>query len=76
MAHYGKQTELNHMMLQWCEAISRHTEFRQQMDPLTGDFTQADSSGYSPAALVYLEFARLLSKSAALTVPPKPVAMP
>jgi hypothetical protein len=61
MPHYGKQAELNHMMQQWCEAISRHTEFRQQMDPLTGDFTQADPSGYSPAALVFLEFARRLN---------------
>jgi len=60
MAYYGKQTEMNHMMSQWCEAISRHTEFRQQMDPLTGDFTQADPSGYSPAALVYLDFIRRL----------------
>lgn len=56
MSFYGKQVELNHLMLQWCEAISRHVEFRQQMDPLTGDFTQPDPGGYSPAALVYLDF--------------------
>lgn len=62
MAHYGKQAELNHMMQQWCEAISRHTEFRQQMDPQTGAFTQADPSGYSPAALVFLDYTRRLSK--------------
>jgi hypothetical protein len=60
MLYYGKQTELNHLMRQWCEAIMRHTEFRQQMDPLTGDFTQADPSGYSPAALVFLDFTRRL----------------
>jgi hypothetical protein len=60
MPYYGKQTELNHLMRQWCEAIMRHTEFRQQMDPLTGDFTQADPSGYSPAALVFLDFTRRL----------------
>jgi GH15 family glucan-1,4-alpha-glucosidase len=64
MAFYGKQAEMNHLMMQWCEAISRHTEFRQQMDPLTGDFTQADPSGYSPAALVYLDFIHRLSKPA------------
>lgn len=56
MGYYGKQDALNHLMSQWVEAISRHTEFRQQMDPLTGDFTQKDASGYSPAALVYLDF--------------------
>ncbi|MDE3104461.1 MAG: alpha-L-rhamnosidase [Acidobacteriota bacterium] len=61
MAHYGKRAELNHLMRQWCEAIMRHTEFRQQMDPQTGEFTQADPSGYSPAALVFLDFARRLS---------------
>ena len=62
MAHYGKQAELDHVMQQWCSAIMRHTEFRQQMDPLTGDFTQPDPGGYSPCALVFLDFARRLSK--------------
>jgi hypothetical protein len=61
MPYYGKRAELNHLMSKWCEAITRHTEFRQQMDPLTGDFTQADPSGYSPAALVFLEFTRRLT---------------
>jgi hypothetical protein len=61
MPHYGKQAELDHLMRQWVEAIARFTEFRQQMDPLTGDFTRADPSGYSPAALVYLDFVRRLA---------------
>jgi hypothetical protein len=61
MPHYGKSAELRTLMQAWIEAISRHTEFRQQMDPLTGNFTQADASGYSPAALVYLDFIRRLS---------------
>jgi hypothetical protein len=60
MAHYGKQAELDHLMRQWCEAIKRHGEFRQQMDPLTGEFTQPDPGGYSPAALVFLSFAQRL----------------
>ena len=60
MEFYGKGAELKQMMAAWCEAIMRHTEFRQQMDPMTGDFTQADPSGYSPAALVFLEYARRL----------------
>ena len=67
MPHYGKQAALDHLMRQWCEAISRHTEFRQQMDPLTGDFTQADPSGYSPAALVFLDFIRRLARPVAVT---------
>jgi hypothetical protein len=46
------------------------------MDPLTGDFTQADPSGYSPTALVFLEFAQQLSKSAASGGATKPVATP
>jgi hypothetical protein len=61
MAYYGKEADMTHLMQQWCEAIMRHIEFRQQMDPLTGDFTQADPSGYSPAALVFLDFARRLN---------------
>jgi hypothetical protein len=60
MSHYGKQAEQAHLMQQWCEAIARHTEFRQQMDPLTGVFTQPDPGGYSPAALVFLLFAEHL----------------
>lgn len=60
MEHYGKHVELTYMMGKWCEAIMRHTEFRQQMDPQTGVFTQPDPGGYSPAALVFLEFARRL----------------
>jgi hypothetical protein len=60
-AFYGKHTELNHMMHQWCSAIMRSGGFRQQMDPLTGAFTMADPSGYSPAALTFLDFTRRLS---------------
>jgi hypothetical protein len=63
MAHYGKQAELNQLMRRWCEAILRHGEFRQQMDPQTGDFTQPDPGGYSPAALVFLAFAKSLGQS-------------
>jgi hypothetical protein len=61
MEHYGKGAELRVLMRAWVEAISRHIEFRQQMDPWTGDFTRADASGYSPAALVYLDFIRRLA---------------
>lgn len=63
MAHYGKRAELTHLMQQWCEAIMRHSEFRQQMDPTTGDFTQADPGGYSPAALTFLDFTVRLSQT-------------
>jgi len=62
MAHYGKQKELDQLMRQWCAVIMRHGEFRQQIDPLTGDFTQPDPGGYSPAALVFLDFANRLQK--------------
>jgi hypothetical protein len=62
MPYYGKQAEMERLMQQWCAAIMRHTEFRQQMDPLTGDFTQPDPGGYSPAALVFLHFAHRLGK--------------
>ncbi|SEG45924.1 Trehalase [Bryocella elongata] len=61
MAHYGKQKEHVTLMRAWVEAIERSGGFRQQMDPLTGDFTMIDPSGYSPAALVYLDFVRQLN---------------
>jgi hypothetical protein len=57
MEHYGKPSELAWLMQRWLEALQRtHGEFRQQMDPLTGDFTLEDPGGYSPAALVFLDF--------------------
>lgn len=56
MEHFGKPADLALLMERWIEALQRAGEFRQQMDPLTGDFTQADPGGYSPAALVFLDF--------------------
>ncbi len=61
MQHYGKGTELRVLMEAWVKAIRDSGGFRQQMDPLTGEFTLADPSGYSPAALVYLDFVRRLA---------------
>jgi hypothetical protein len=83
MPYYGKQAELTHVMQQWCSALMRHMQeakspadqskiFRQQMDPLTGEFTgyeppntpaggPQDPGGYSPCALTFLDFARRLS---------------
>jgi hypothetical protein len=63
MSHYGKDAALRHMMRQWIEATTRaHTAeptgaaFRQQMDPQTGVFTLPDPGGYTPCALVFLDF--------------------
>jgi hypothetical protein len=57
MEHYGKPSDLAWLMQRWLEALQRASEeFRQQMDPLTGDFTLDDPGGYSPAALVFLDF--------------------
>jgi hypothetical protein len=64
MPYYGKHADFDRLCRQWCEAIARHTEFRQQIDPLTGDSTEeGDPGGYSPAALVFLDFARRLSRA-------------
>jgi hypothetical protein len=60
MGHYGKSAELRQLMHQWCIAILRNDEFRQQMDPVSGEFTLPDPGGYSPSALVFLSFAREL----------------
>jgi hypothetical protein len=44
------------MMQQWCSAILRDPSFRQQLDPITGDFTQSGSASYSPCALVLYDY--------------------
>jgi hypothetical protein len=56
MDHYGRSAEFAHMMQQWCEALIRDPSFRQQMDPLNGEFTQGGASSYSPAALVLYDY--------------------
>jgi hypothetical protein len=63
MEHYGKGEAMKYLMKQWCEAIARHSEFRQQVDPQTGEFTQPDPGGYSPTALVFLLFAERLART-------------
>jgi hypothetical protein len=55
MEHYGKPADLAHLMQQWIDALLRAGDFRQQLDPLTGIFTP-DAAGYSPAALVLIDF--------------------
>jgi hypothetical protein len=60
MEHYGKPADLAHLMRQWIGAIARQSKFLQQMDPLDGTYTP-DAGGYSPAALVFLDFTWRLS---------------
>ena len=55
MEHYKKPADLAHLMQQWVDALLRAPDFRQQLDPLTGVFTD-DPPGYSPAALVLVDF--------------------
>ena len=55
MEHYNKPADLAYLMQQWVNAILRAADFRQQLDPLTGVFTD-DPPGYSPAALVLIDF--------------------
>jgi hypothetical protein len=54
--HYHRSAEFAHMMQQWCSAILRDPSFRQQLDPITGDFTQSGSASYSPCALVLYDY--------------------
>jgi hypothetical protein len=55
MEYYDKPADLAHLMQQWTDALLRADGFRQQLDPLTGVFTE-DMAGYSPAALVLIDF--------------------
>ncbi|MGA7524685.1 MAG: alpha-L-rhamnosidase [Acidobacteriaceae bacterium] len=61
MESYGKPAELAWMMRQWVSVIEQAEAFRQQMDPMTGEFTAGDPGGYSPAALVLVDFVWRLS---------------
>ena len=54
--HYNRPAEFSHMMEQWCDAMLRDPSFRQQLDPVTGEFTQSGSASYSPAALVLYDY--------------------
>jgi hypothetical protein len=56
MEHYGKPADLAYLMQQWVTALLHASDFRQQMDPLTGIFTASGAPGYSPAALVFFDF--------------------
>lgn len=56
MDHYGRSVELGHLMEQWCEALQGDMSFRQQLDPVTGAFTEGDKPGYSPSSLVMVDF--------------------
>ena len=60
MEHYGKPADLAHLMQQWTKAIRAAGAFLQQMDPVSGSFTN-DKGDYSPAALVFLDFTWRLS---------------
>lgn len=55
LEHYGKFSELSHLMNRWVEAIAQAGDFLQQLDPESGEFI-GGKPGYSPAALVFLDF--------------------
>jgi hypothetical protein len=54
--HYGRSAEFGAMMDHWCDALQADTSFRQQLDPLSGEFTKGGEPNYSPAALVMLDY--------------------
>jgi mannosylglycerate hydrolase MGH1-like protein len=54
--HYGKSAAHAELMHRWCEALMADGRFAQQADPQTGRFTAGDPPGYSPAALVMVDF--------------------
>jgi hypothetical protein len=54
--HYGKSAAHAQLMQRWCEALMQDGNFRQQADPRDGRFTRGEPSGYSPAALLMVDF--------------------
>lgn len=61
MDHYGKSKEHQYLMLRWCEAIIKGG-FCQQIDPVSGVATKSPITDYSPAALIFLHFAKRLGR--------------
>ncbi len=59
MEHYGKHANLTWLMQRWIQALCADSDFRQQMDPVSGVFSP-DSGRYSPAMLVLIDFVRRL----------------
>ena len=55
MDHYGRSAEFAGMMDAWGRALAADMGCRQQMDPITGEFTQGEPD-YSPAALVMMDY--------------------
>ncbi|HEX7799459.1 MAG TPA: alpha-L-rhamnosidase [Asticcacaulis sp.] len=53
--HYGRGSAFAQMMERWCEAIMADMTFRQQIDPLSGQFSDG-LPGYSPCALVMIDY--------------------
>lgn len=56
MEHYGRPSEFAVMMDAWCRALQADMTFRQQLDPVSGAVTAAEATGYSPAALVMMDY--------------------
>ncbi len=56
MEPYGRPSEFAIMMDAWCRALQADMTFRQQLDPVSGAVTEAEAPGYSPAALVMMDY--------------------
>jgi len=56
MDHYGRSAEFAQMMDDWGRALVVDMNFRQQMDPVSGQFTAEGAPDYSPAALVMMDY--------------------
>lgn len=54
LEHYGKHLMLNQLMRRWLEDMANCSEFMQQMDPYTGEFST--SPGYSPSMCCAISF--------------------
>ena len=60
-SHYGRHADLEHLMRRWVEAILNTDDFRQQLNPWTGE--SSTSAGYSPAMCVFIDFVDRLRQS-------------
>ncbi len=56
MDYYGRSAEFARMIDAWSRALVADMSFRQQIDPMTGQFTAEGAPDYSPAALVMMDY--------------------
>lgn len=60
LEYYRKPAHLSHLMKQWLDALATSLDFKQQLNPWTGEFIPSSNTRYSPAMCVVIDFVHRL----------------